>query len=31
MNYVGVDLHKNYSVLCAVDEEVEKVRGVRAK
>ena len=29
MNYVGVDLHKNYSVLCAVDEEGGRVREAR--
>ncbi len=25
MNYVGVDIHKKYSVLCAVDEVGKKV------
>jgi hypothetical protein len=29
MNYVGVDLHKNYSLLCAVDEEGGRVREAR--
>src|SRR6266581_3409011 len=29
MNYVGVDLHKRYSVLCAVDERGRKLREAR--
>ena len=27
MNYVGVDIHKKYSVLCAVDEVGEEGGG----
>ena len=26
MNYVGVDIHKKYSVLCALDESGRKLR-----
>jgi hypothetical protein len=26
MNYVGVDVHKKYSVLCALDERGSKLR-----
>lgn len=29
MNYVGVDLHKRYSVLCAVDERGRKLGEAR--
>ena len=29
MNYVGVDVHKRYSVLCAVDESGRKLREAR--
>src|SRR6266576_1956245 len=29
MNYVGVDIHKKYSVLCAVDERGRKLREAR--
>lgn len=29
MNYVGVDVHKKYSVLCALDESGSKLREVR--
>src|SRR5438876_1149025 len=31
MNYVGVDIHKKYSVLCAVDEVGKKVREGRVE
>src|SRR5437762_11654371 len=29
MNYVGVDVHKKYSVLCALDERGRKLREAR--
>jgi hypothetical protein len=31
MNYVGVDVHKKYSVLCALDEGGRKLREARAE
>jgi hypothetical protein len=31
MNYVGVDIHKKYSVFCAVDEVGKKVREGRVE
>ena len=31
MNYVGVDIHKRYSVLCAVDEHGCKLREGRVE
>ncbi len=31
MNYVGVDIHKKYSVLCAVDERGRKLREARVE
>jgi len=31
MNYVGVDVHKKYSVLCALDERGRKLREVRVE
>jgi hypothetical protein len=30
MNYVGVDNHKKYSVLCALDEGGRKLREARS-
>jgi hypothetical protein len=29
MNYVGIDIHKHYSVLCAQDEAGQKLREAR--
>ena len=29
MNYVGIDIHKRYSVLCAQDEAGRKVKEAR--
>jgi len=29
MNYVGIDLHKRYSVLCAQDEAGRKLKEAR--
>ena len=29
MNYVGIDIHKRYSVLCAQDESGQKLREAR--
>ena len=29
MNYVGIDIHKRYSVLCAQDEREQKLREAR--
>ena len=29
MNYVAVDLHKKYSLLCALDEGGRKLKGTR--
>ena len=29
MNYVGIDIHKRYSVLCAQDERGERVKEAR--
>ena len=31
MNYVGVDIHKKYSVLCALDESGRKLREGRVE
>ena len=31
MNYVGVDVHKKYSVLCALDESGRKLREGRVE
>src|SRR5207245_418190 len=31
MNYVGVDVHKKYSVLCALDERGRKLREARVE
>jgi hypothetical protein len=31
MNYVGVDIHKKYSVLCALDERGRKLREGRVE
>jgi hypothetical protein len=31
MNYVGVDIHKKYIVLCALDEVGKKVLGGNVK
>lgn len=31
MNYVGVDVHKKYSVLCALDERGRKLREGRVE
>jgi hypothetical protein len=31
MNYVGVDIHKKYNVLCAVDERGRKLREARVE
>jgi hypothetical protein len=31
MNYVGVDIHKKYSVLCALDERGSKLREARVE
>ena len=31
MNYVGVDIHKKYSVLCALDETGRKLREARVE
>jgi hypothetical protein len=31
MNYVGVDIHKKYSVLCALDEGGRKLREARVE
>src|SRR5437762_13888949 len=31
MNYVGVDIHKKYSVLCVVDERGRKLREARVE
>lgn len=31
MNYVGVDIHKKYSVLCALDKEGRKLREARVE
>ena len=31
MNYVGVDVHKKYSVLCALDERGHKLREGRVE
>jgi hypothetical protein len=29
MNYVGIDIHKRYSVLCALDEQGRKLKEAR--
>jgi len=31
MNYVGIDIHKRYSVLCALDESGRKLREGRVE
>jgi hypothetical protein len=31
MNYVGIDIHKKYSVLCALDESGGKLREGRVE
>jgi hypothetical protein len=31
MNYVGMDIHKNYSVLCALDESGRRLREGRVE
>jgi hypothetical protein len=29
MNYVGIDIHKRYSVVCALDEQGRKLKEAR--